>query len=212
MTGCASRRSNSGGSTRPRPRRARETGMNRSGLLVLVVGPSGVGKDTLIAAARLALRDETAIVFPRREITRPVDAGGEDHCPVDYEAFRGRRAAGAYLLAWEAHGLGYGIPAAVRDDLAAGRTVVVNVSRGVIDDARRLAPVRVVSLTVPADVLRKRLARRGRESADEIEARVGRAAAFAVAGTDVVTVVNDGAVETALARMLEAIRQGPPVP
>jgi ribose 1,5-bisphosphokinase len=168
------------------------------GLLVLVVGPSGVGKDTLIDAARRALSDDPSVVFPRREITRPADAGGEDHIPVDIDTFRTRRAAGAYALAWEAHGLGYGVPIAVAADLAAGRRVVVNVSRGVLDEARqRHGPVRVLSLNVPAAVLRQRLTARGREDHDEIERRVGRADAFTV---------NDGEIDTAALRFVEAVR------
>ncbi|MEQ8817778.1 MAG: phosphonate metabolism protein/1,5-bisphosphokinase (PRPP-forming) PhnN [Thalassobaculum sp.] len=179
------------------------------GLLVLVVGPSGSGKDTLIDAARRALADDPGVIFPRRDITRPAEAGGEDHAPVAPDEFRARRAAGAYALSWEAHGLGYGVPAGVLDDLAQGRTVVVNVSRGMLDEARRLARVRVLSLTVPADVLLRRLAARGREAAADIEARVARAEAFSVTGRDVVTVVNDGSVDAALARILDAIRTDP---
>lgn len=181
------------------------------GLLVLVVGPSGVGKDTVIEAVRDALAGDPMVVFPRREITRPAAAGGEDHIAVDIETFRARRAAGAYALSWEAHGLGYGVPAAIQRDLADGRTAIVNVSRGVLEEARQtLSPVQVLSLVVPAAVLRARLTERGRESEADIDRRIARAGAFEVSGPDVVTIVNDGPVAAAAARVIQAI--GVPAP
>ena len=61
-------------------------------MLVLVVGPSGAGKDTLIERAREALAGEARFRFVRREITRPEGAGGEDHIAVTPAAFAARRA------------------------------------------------------------------------------------------------------------------------
>jgi len=176
------------------------------GILILVVGPSGAGKDTLLDAARAQLSDDQRIVFPIREITRPAEAGGEIHIPVDPAAFARRRADGEYALSWEAHGLGYGVPASIERDLAAGRTVVLNVSRAVLEEARqRFAAVRVVNLSVPEAVLRQRLAARGREETAEIDRRVARAAAFVVTGDDVVTIVNDGPLALSASRFVAAI-------
>lgn len=177
------------------------------GLLVLVVGPSGVGKDTLIDGARAVLANDAGVLFARREITRAAHAGGEDHIPVDETEFRARRAGGGYLLAWEAHGLGYGLPAALAIELSVGRTVVANVSRAVLDEARsQFARVRVVSISASPATIARRLAARGREDAAAIQARLARADVYVTQGDDVVEVKNDGALQDGVAALVAAIR------
>lgn len=176
-------------------------------MLVLVVGPSGVGKDTLLDGAKAVLATDAGVVFPRRQITRPAEAGGEDHIPVSNNAFSARDAAGDYALAWRAHGLGYGVPVEIGEDLSAGRTVVVNVSREVLDDAReRFTQVRVVSVTADPKLLAARLKARGREDAADIAKRLARASAVKVVGDDVITVANDGTLSEGIAAMVAAIR------
>ena len=179
----------------------REANAGRSrGWLVLVVGPSGAGKDSLIVGARDAFADNSEISFPRRDITRPPGFGHEDHVAVTETEFRERQAQGRYSLSWAAHGWRYGVPRAIESDLAAGRGVVVNVSRSVIAEARhRLWPVGVVSVRVPPEILRRRLAKRGRESHAEIEARIARADAYSVDGPEVMTLVNDRSIEQGVA-------------
>lgn len=167
--------------------------------LVLVVGPSGAGKDTVLRHARQHLAGSRQVVFPRRVITRP-PGPGEDHVPVTEGEFITRR----FALSWSAHGLRYGIPAEIEDDLAAGRIVVVNVSRSVIAETRRRYPCMVVEITAPACILAKRLAARGRESAAEIEARLQRDAAPAEAD---VTIINDGPPQQAGAIFLAQLSQ-----
>lgn len=176
-----------------------------AGVLILVAGPSGAGKDTLLAGARAALKGK-GFVFPRRVITRPAAAGGEDHLAATPESFARQKERGDFALAWSAHGHDYGIPAAIRDDLAAGRHVVVNVSRTVIDAARRdFARVGIVVVTAPPDVLTGRLKERGRENAAHVEQRLARAGAHSVTGDDVINVVNDGTVEAGMARFIAAL-------
>src|ERR1700738_2047265 len=153
--------------------RAGQTMLIGPGRLVLIVGPSGAGKDTLISGARLECTNEPAIVFPRRVVTRASSAY-EDHATLDIEAFNQALAAGRFALWWEAHGHRYGIPASIDDDIRAGRTVVCNVSRTIIDLARqRYARVVVVLITAPPRVLEARLARRDRQSDGEAPDRLG---------------------------------------
>lgn len=171
-----------------------------------MVGPSGVGKDTLIDGARAALADDPAVVFVRRDITRPAEAGGEDHQPVSEAEFLRHEAAGDYALSWRAHGLCYGVPADILQDLAMGRRVVANVSRGVIDEARgRLGAVRVVSVSADPEQLAERLRQRGRESDAEIADRIARAQAYSIAGDDVVELRNDSDRESGIAQLVAAI-------
>lgn len=182
-----------------------------TGLLVLVVGPSGVGKDALLDAAHAALAGDPSVVFARREVTRPADAGGETHIPVDMATFRVRQAVGGYLLSWEANGHGYGLPKALLADLQAGRTVVANASRAVLPAARAMfGRLKVISVTARPEIVAARLRRRGRESPREMEARLARAAAYAVDGPDVVQVSNDGPLEEGAAALLAAIGADPP--
>ena len=108
-------------------------------MLVAVVGPSGAGKDTLLAGARMRIGPDARFRFVRRSITRPASAGGEDHEPMDRDAFLRRRDAGGFALWWDAHGLLYGIVRDIEADLAAGRCVVANLSRRALP-RRRQAP------------------------------------------------------------------------
>jgi len=149
------------------------------GVLVVVVGPSGAGKDTLIALARTLCADDARIVFPRRIVTRAPSAA-EDHdsaTPAQFDAAIGQ---GAYAFWWEAHGLKYALPAAIDTELRAGKTVVCNVSRAVVHQLRaRYARLTAVLVTAPKDVLLARLAARGRESGGDVAERLDRAEAAA---------------------------------
>lgn len=164
------------------------------GRLILVVGPSGAGKDTLLGLARAACADADRIIFPRRWVTREASPF-EDNEAISPEAFRQARAHGDFAVHWEAHGHGYGLPRAIDDDIRAGRSVVANVSRGVVDAMRRgYAEVTVVAITAPPEVLAERLAARARSSDGQLADRLGRAVDGAAAAPDV-TIVNLGSVE-----------------
>jgi ribose 1,5-bisphosphokinase len=165
------------------------------GRLILVVGPSGAGKDTLLGLARAACAEDRSVVFPRRVVTREASAF-EDNEQVSFEMFRQARADGGFAVHWEAHGHGYGLPRAIDDDLRAGRTVVANVSRMVIGAARRAyANVTVVSITAPPEILQRRLAARARGSDGQVEDRLNRAVDDDPAAVPDLTIINIGSAE-----------------
>lgn len=176
------------------------------GRLVLVVGPSGAGKDTLIAGARVASAGDGSLVFPRRVVTRPSSAA-EDHDTLDASAFERAVGDAAFALWWHAHGNSYGIPASVDVDIRLGRTVVCNVSRTIIARARqRYRHVLVIAITAPEDVLRSRLALRQRLGDGSIAQRIGRSATVEPLFEADVTIANVGKPEAGVRRLLRAIR------
>jgi ribose 1,5-bisphosphokinase len=177
------------------------------GRLVLVVGPSGAGKDTLIGLAQAACADDGNIVFARRSVTREASAS-EDNEQISPEAFRQACARGDFAMHWEAHGHGYGLPRAIDGDVGAGRTIVANVSRGVVDAMRRgYADVTVVSITAPPEVLAERLAARSRSSDGLLSDRLGRIVDDAAAKPDVI-ITNVGNVEDHARELIRVIRGG----
>ena len=172
-----------------------------TGRLVAIVGPSGAGKDTLMAALAAARPD---IALVRRAITRPAEAGGEDHIPMTEAEFDAARANGAFMVDWAAHGLRYGIPKTALDDVARGRLVVFNGSRAALAAARQVFPaLEVVMITAPAPVLAARLAARGRESLAQITARLERTRPDVPEGARVV--VNDATPAEGVARLAAAL-------
>jgi len=179
---------------------------HKRGTLYLVVGPSGAGKDSLIDGAKAALEDAGHHVFPRRYITRPAEAGGEEHIPVSNEMFETLLEGKEMVLSWETHGLRYGVPQAICEHLAEGRSIILNVSRTVVDQACKiLAPVKVLYITVPDDVLAKRLRQRARESEADIQKRIARARAHLITGEHVHMIDNSGLLEDAITDFIHAI-------
>ncbi len=169
------------------------------GRLIGVVGPSGVGKDSVMTA--LAARcPELGLV--RRVITRAPELGGEDFEAVSVVMFEKRKEEGEFSLSWGAHDLFYGIPSGIESDLANGRNLLVNLSRSVLEEARdRFDPFLVISLTARPETLAQRLAVRGRESTDVIARRLARPAPPPPKGVTLIEVANDGPLEETVERL-----------
>lgn len=182
-----------------------QTGAIGPGRLVLVVGPSGAGKDTLLRLAQAACADDHDIVFPRRVVTRASSAD-EDNIALSPDEFARARDHGDFAVHWDAHGHSYALPLEINDDIRAGRAVVVNVSRTVIAALRgTYANVVVVAITAPPDVLAQRLAARARHSDGNIADRLARSVDDASANADV-TILNAGSAEYHSRHLLRVIR------
>ena len=174
---------------------------------MLVVGPSGSGKDTLIGLAHNALRDNPKFVFPRRVITRQAMADAEDHDTMELDAFEQAEAQGAFALSWGAHGLRYGITAKSVAGVGEGAIAVINVSRSAIPHAERLGcRVTVLSIVCDPALLAERIAKRGRESAEDIAVRLKREAPIHVTTARLVEIRNDTRPEDTSPAMIAAIR------
>ena len=174
------------------------------GRLFLVVGASGVGKDTLLAGAKAA---DPSLHWARRVITRRETATGEPFEGVTIAEFQQRLSTGQFGLHWQAHGLSYGVPKTESAPLAHGRVVLINGSRGALAAAQAAFPdLVVIRISAPSDVLAERLALRGRESRDEIAARLDRASYELPEGTRVVDIRNTGTPEQGVASLLQALR------
>lgn len=175
-----------------------------TGRVFFVVGPSGAGKDTLLAGAIAA---DPRLHWARRVITRPSSAGGEPFEGVDEAEFERRLTRGDFAVHWQAHGLRYGVPKAELRPLLDGRDVLVNGSRAALAAAAAAFEAMVViQITAPIAVLAQRLAQRGRETESDIAARLSRADIGFPAGFTAREVVNDGTQEDGISRLLQALK------
>lgn len=179
-----------------------------SGRMIAVVGPSGVGKDSLMVGLKEALPN---VVLVRRVITRLPEAGGEDYDSVTEQGFDDLVANGAFCIHWRAHGLAYGIPRTVEYQLGQGKDCLVNFSRKALSHAARLFPNFVVlDMTAAPETLARRLASRGRESEEEIAQRLSEATKSLPIGIDVRRVSNNGPLSETIARAVAILGSGWP--
>jgi len=169
-----------------------------TGRLVLVVGPSGVGKDSVLRYAMAHFAGDARFVFPRRCVTRAVDIAAEDHDSLDEQAFDKLASQGAFALKWEAHGYKYGVRNDINAELQRGCIVAVNVSRTIIAEvAGCYQNAAVLEITADPTVRAARLAERGREAADDIRQRTRRQILVSEHPLQVCVIRNEGEISDA---------------
>lgn len=149
--------------------------------LVIISGPSGVGKDTIIDALRARPRDPDYhyVVTCTTRAPRTGEVPGVSYQFLTAEAFHRLRDAGDLLESAEVHGNWYGTPRAdVVRALAEGHDVILKIDVQGAQAVKERVPDALLVFIVPPslEALFQRLRSRATETADELELRQRNAA------------------------------------
>ena len=177
--------------------------------LIYTMGPSGAGKDSLLAWLKSRLHPQAPIHFARRTIDRPVQSSGELHESMDAGTFVHLRNQGAFSLHWAANGLQYGVRHTELDGLRRDQWVMVNGSRAYLPHALlRFPGMTVLHITAQAEVLRSRILARQRETLAMVEARVQRAIAFQTPpDCRLLEIHNDSSLDAAGTKLMQSLNR-----
>lgn len=162
--------------------------------LLVIVGPSGAGKDSVMASWRERLRGGMPVHFAQRAITRATE-GNEAHEAISVTQFERAVAGGEFATWWSANGLQYAVRWRELRPLQASRWVVINGSRAHLAALRLQAPrLRSIEITADARTRERRLRARGRENGRAVVDRLRRD----VVATVDMRVCNDSALAVAV--------------
>jgi ribose 1,5-bisphosphokinase len=180
--------------------------MRKSGLIFLIVGNSGSGKDSLIKSVMEKWpKDRPPIKIPQRYITRPPHET-EPFISVSVEEFQKIKKANKFLFDWFIYDIYYGVPREVLDWVNQGHHVLINVSRNIIPQARQqVKNLKVIFVYVPFDVTQARVKSRAREKEDDpqFKERVERAKTMQDMPDADFIVDNSGALEIGAQKLLD---------
>ncbi|MDP9482673.1 MAG: guanylate kinase [Chloroflexota bacterium] len=177
-------------------------------MLMIISGPSGVGKDAVIDALRERNRDSNFhyVITCTTRAQRPGEVNGVSYHFLGVDRFVAMRDADELLEANEVHGNWYGTPRAqVREALLAGRDVILKIDVQGAQVIKENVPEAILIFIVPPSLesLFQRLKSRATETADELELRQRNAAIELGRQEDYDYIVEnrDGEVEATAARI-----------
>jgi ribose 1,5-bisphosphokinase len=144
------------------------------GYLILVIGNSGSGKDTIIKEV-ISRNKSLKLTAPKRYVTR-MPSVDEDNIFLTEEEFQQKSEKNEFAIEWEIYGLKYAVPMEINDWLNDGYYVIINVSRNVVEKTKKkYRNCKVIFIEVPFELTRKRILERGREGNAALENRIARA-------------------------------------
>ena len=177
---------------------------NFPGLLVLIVGNSGSGKDSIMRGVKARFPPELKPLYlAQRFITRPTSET-ESNIEISPEEFKKMSLQGKFAFQWHIYGLDYGVPIEIDEWLKKGHPVLVNVSRLIVQEAREIyTNIAVVFIDVPFEITLKRVKERARESGKRLEERIQRAKENQTYPYADITIDNSGELEDAINQLLK---------
>ncbi len=144
-------------------------------LLVVLSGPSGVGKDAVLGELRKLDRPWHFAVTATTRTIRPGERDGVDYIFLDEETFDRMRERDQFIECAEVYGRWYGVPRSqARDALHSGKDVFLKIDVQGAATIRRMAPEALLIFLIPptVDELRTRLQGRMTESSADLERRL----------------------------------------
>jgi guanylate kinase len=185
---------------------------SKTPLLVVISGPSGVGKDAVLARLRAADPAAHSAVTVTTRPPRSRERDGDDYHFLSDEEYDRLRAEDGFLEHAAVYSYRYGVPKAqVREALARGQDVIVRVDVQGAATIKRLVPNAVFIFLAPASLeeLEERLRRRDTEGRSDLRLRLdtARREMACQEGFDHVVTNREGALDEAVSQILAIIEE-----